>query len=166
MGGLMKDIKGYEKLYAVTEDGQVYSYSSQKFISQHNFRNGYLYVDLYKNGKKKKFRVHRLVADAYVPNPSNLPQVNHINENKSDNVVSNLEWVSCKENINYGDANTRRSKTMSVPIYCKELHRIFPSATVASQELGISRTNISLCLNKRRNTCGGYHWSYCKERIA
>ena len=75
----MKDIKGYEGLYAVTSCGRVWSYRRNKFLAPATIKSGYNYVNLYKDGKKKFCRVHRLVAEAYIPNPDNLPQVNHKN---------------------------------------------------------------------------------------
>lgn len=86
----MKDIKDYEGLYAVTEDGRIWSYRRKKFLKP-IVVNGYLQVHLYINGVKKVFYVHRLVALAYLPNPNNFPQVNHRDENKQNNDVSNLE---------------------------------------------------------------------------
>lgn len=94
----MKDIKGYEGLYAVDEVGNVFSYRTNKFLSQANC-NGYKYVNLCKNKKKKFTSIHRLVAEAFVPNPNNLPIIHHIDGNRSNNHVSNLQWCTQKENV-------------------------------------------------------------------
>ena len=99
----MKPINGYENLYAVDEHGNVYSLvttaSRRKGVLKPHPKNGYLAVNLYKDGKVKHFYIHRLVAEAFIPNPENLPCVNHINANKQDNAVGNLEWCTQSENI-------------------------------------------------------------------
>ena len=158
----MKDIKGYEGLYAVTTDGQVWSYRSNKFLTPYNVV-GYHYVDLRKKGHRKQFRVHRLVAEAYIPNPENKPQINHKDENKINNHVSNLEWVTAKENVNYGTHNERMAKTRSKAVYCEELDRVFESQKEAAAELGLYGGNISSCCNGRIKTSGGYHWRFATQ---
>ena len=112
----IKDIKGYEGLYGVTEDGKVYSYTSKKFLKRTLDIEGYEQVILYKNKHRKTYKVHRLVALAYIPNPNNFPQVNHRDENKTNNNVSNLEWCTAKYNSNYGTRTERIiSKTKGKP---------------------------------------------------
>ena len=108
----MKDVKGYEGQYAITSCGKVWSYKSKKFLAVDYDDKGYARVEIWKNGKRKKCRVHRLVAEAYIPNPENKPQVNHLNEVKTANYVSNLVWATAEENINYGTHNERVSKSM------------------------------------------------------
>lgn len=82
---------------------------------------------LYKNGSGKNYYIHRLVAEAYINNPYELPQVNHKDENKSHNYINNLEWITHKENCNYGTHNERAGIAHRKPIYCIELDRIFDS---------------------------------------
>ena len=108
----MQDIKGYEGIYAVTEDGQVWSYRRKKFLKPYDTGRGYKKVDLYLKGKREKRYIHRLVAEAFIPNPENKPQVNHKDENKDNNSVGNLEWMTSKENNNYGTAKQRRKETL------------------------------------------------------
>lgn len=96
----MKDIEGYEGLYAITSCGQVWSYHSRRFIKQRLDRCGYLRVQLVKNGKRKNKTVHRLVAEAFIPNAENKPQASHKDECKTHNWVNNLEWATSKENNN------------------------------------------------------------------
>lgn len=103
----MKDILDYEGLYAITSCGKVWSYRSQKFLKPKIKKNGYLEVDLRKNGSHKFCLVHRLVAEAYINNPFNLAEVNHKDEIKAHNWINNLEWVSHKDNCNYGTRNER-----------------------------------------------------------
>lgn len=99
---LIKDIKGYEDLYAITTFGRVWSYKNQKFLRPGLDKDGYQLVNLCVNYKKRTFKVHRLVAEAFIPNPDGKPQVNHKDEVKTNNSVSNLEWATIKENVNHG----------------------------------------------------------------
>lgn len=102
MAELWKDIVGYEGLYQVSNLGRIRSFYKRrndveflKFADNH----GYKTITLHKDGRQKTFRVHRLVAVAFLPNESDKPQINHINGNKSDNRASNLEWCSQSENM-------------------------------------------------------------------
>lgn len=155
----MKDIKGYEGQYAITEEGQVWSYKRKIFLKPCLTR-GYLWVGLCKNGITKKFKIHRLVAEAFIPNPENKPEVNHKDENKQNNCVSNLEWMTTKENINYGTRNKRVAVKNSKPVLCVELNKIFESQTVAAQELNLHRESINACCNGKAKTTGGYHFTF------
>ena len=154
----MKDIRNYENMYAVTEDGRVWSYKSNKFLKQTLLNRGYLQVELYNNGVGKKFLIHRLVAEAYLPNPDNLPQVNHKDENKQNNSVENLEWCTEKENDNYGNRNKNIARANATAVRCVELDRIFESISEAARELNLCKSNICRCLKKHSRTTGGYHW--------
>ena len=161
----MKDIQGYEGLYAVTSCGKVWSYRSQRFLKLYD-SGGYLKVGLYKDGKKEQFRVHRLVAQAYIPNPLGLPQVNHINEIKTENHVNNLEWVTSKDNINHG-TRIERAKVNGLgrhpkKVYCVELDKYFPTITSAAKEFGIHKQGISDCLRGKQKTAGKCHWEYAE----
>ena len=100
----MKDIKGFEGLYAITRDGKVWSHKYKKFMMPHKFRDKVWYysISLWKNRVGSNFKIHRLVAQAYIPNPQNLAEVNHKNGIKNDNRVENLEWMSRKDNLAYG----------------------------------------------------------------
>lgn len=95
----MKDIKGYEGLYAITSCGKVWSYRAKKFMKPPLNWKGYLKVNLNKDGKIKNFAVHRLVAQAYIPNPDNLETVDHIDGVKTHNWVNNLQWLSRGDNV-------------------------------------------------------------------
>lgn len=103
----MVDIKGYEGQYAITKDGQVWSHKRKKFLSIIIDSWGYGKVNLSKKGKVKAHKIHRLVAEAYIPNPNNLRDVNHLDENKLNNSINNLCWCSHKDNCNYGTRNQR-----------------------------------------------------------
>ena len=106
----MRDVKGYEGLYAITSCGKVWSYRRKKFLTQIPDKDGYMKVNLYKDDKMKTFLVHRLVAIAYIPNSDNLPEVNHKNEIKNRNYVNNLEWCNHGYNINYGERNRKAAE--------------------------------------------------------
>ena len=159
----MIDIKGYEGLYAITEDGQVWGYKRKRFLKPIINKDGYLYVNLSKNGKYKSYRIHKLVAEAFIPNPNNLPQVGHKDEIRNNNEIYNLYWTNQKDNNNYGLHNERSAKAREKAIYCIELDKVFSSQKEAAKELNLSAGNICSCLKGRNNTCGGYHWEYKKE---
>lgn len=160
----MKDVVGYEGLYAITSCGKVWSYKSNKFLKPGVSQDGYLRVGLSKNGKLKTIEIHKLVAQAYIPNPENKPQVNHKDEDKTHNYVGNLEWITSKENMNYGTRNERFSekrKTYSNKkrkVYCVELDREFESISQAARETGANASKICMVCQGKRKVCGGYHW--------
>ena len=160
----MKDIKDYEGEYAITRDGKVWSYKRNKFLKP-ILENGYHKVNLCKDGKYKAFRIHRLVAEAFIPNPKGLPQVNHKDENKSNNCVENLEWCDAKYNMNYGTRTKRAAEKLSKPVYCEELDRVFDGARQAGRELGLDPSSILKCCKGRYKTAGEYHWRYAKMSV-
>lgn len=94
---LAREIPGYEQ-YLVTTWGRVYNTETKQFLKPYLHHKGYLRVDLYKGNERRHFKVHRLVAAAFIPNPEGKPQVNHIDGNKQNNSITNLEWVTNKEN--------------------------------------------------------------------
>lgn len=113
---IWRPIDGYEG-YAVSNLGRVKSFNynhtgNEKIMKPQNNGNGYLRVELWKDGKQKFFLVHRLVAAAFIPKPMGLFEINHRDENKTNNVVSNLEWVSRWDNMHYGTRTERTSKTV------------------------------------------------------
>ena len=157
----MKDVVGYERLYAVTSCGKVWSYKRKKFLKPRDNGHGYLYVCLCKDGQRKWCRVHRLVAQTYLPNPENLPQVNHKDENKSNNCLQNLEWCDAKYNINYGNCITKFSNSKKIPILQYTLDgeflREWPSATDVGKEV---KGHICDCAKGKLKTAYGYIWRY------
>lgn len=113
----MLDIPGYEGLYAITEDGQVWSHYRKKFIAWHNTKLGYKEALLSKKGVRKHYQVHRLVMMTYKPIEDMYKyDVNHLDEDKGNNHISNLEWISHKDNCNYGT----RNKKISDAAYIRE----------------------------------------------
>lgn len=125
MEEIWKDIRDYEGLYQVSNLGNVrslrYNHTEKiKLLKQGVNKKGYKYVRLFKNGKGKTHIVHRLVAMSFIPNPNNLPIVNHIDECKSNNMVSNLEWCTLVYNNAYGTRNKRISKSLKGKTHSKE----------------------------------------------
>lgn len=112
MKEIFKDIPNYEGLYQVSNLGNVYSVRKKICLKPFNVCGGYKRVTLCSYGVYKHILVHRLVAQAFIDNPNNLPQINHKDENKSNNCVSNLEWCTAKENSNYGTRIKRFSEKM------------------------------------------------------
>lgn len=152
----MRDIKGYEGIYAITSCGKVYSYRRKKFLKIQKQKTGYLMVILQKDRKIKNCYVHRLVAEVYLPNPNNYSDVTHKNKDKTKNYVNNLEWCTHSYNLNYGTRIPHRYKA----VYCVELNKTFNSLKEAAQAFSLSYTNLSSCLNGRLKTFAGYHWKY------
>ena len=172
-------IEGYENLYEVSNLGRVRRIESfvnckagskrkvsGKILKPRTNTCGYLMVRLSKNGIWRDFLLHRLVSAAFIPNPNNLPQVNHLSEDKLNNSVENLEWCSAKENTNYGTRNKRISEKRKKAIYCQELDEIFSSAGDAAEQLGLKRSNIGCALCGRSKTAGGYHFEYLEIKTA
>ena len=159
----MKDIKGYEGLYAITSCGKVWSYRRGRFLKSTFDSSGYLQVSLHKNGKRTCYKVHRLVAKAYLPNPENKPQINHKDENKTHNYINNLEWCDSTYNNNYGTRNERAGRTRGKTVICVETNIIYYSPAEVKQTLGIDASGIHKCCKGKRHTAGGYHWRYDNE---
>ena len=117
----MKDIPGWENLYACTTDGKIWSYRSNKFLKPSKNKKGYLHVIFTKDDKRYDYRVHRLVAMTYIDNPKNKEQVNHIDGDKLNNYLSNLEWVTPEENIEHAkNHNLFKVTCKTPPIRTKE----------------------------------------------
>ena len=105
---MIKPIIGYENLYKINNYGEVLSLRSNKILKPNNNGIGYFIIQLCKNGKRKNYLIHRLVAEHFLDNPNNLPEVNHKDEDKSNNFVNNLEWCKHKYNMNYKQLQKRQ----------------------------------------------------------
>lgn len=174
---MWKDVIGYEGLYQVSDEGQVRSYGKYiqvrpnctiyregKILWPEVCKNGYLRVQLYKDNSRNHKLIHRLVAEAFIPNPNNLETVNHKNENKQDNSIDNLEWMSAVDNIRYGTGIQRKSSSKKRPVKQLslegELIRVWDSARDAEAELGIKNSSICSCCRGKQKTAGNFKWEY------
>ncbi len=175
---IWKDIKGYEGLYQVSNFGNVRSVKRNIVLSAGTRCDGRKYVTLCKNGKCKTFKIHRLVAIAFIPNLNNYKEVNHKDENPSNNYVGNLEWCDRNYNQHYGTciermANSMKGKftgsksVLSKPLYQFDLNgefiREWESIYEVKRKLGINPYNISSCCNNKRKSAGGFIWKRKKE---
>lgn len=173
----MKDIPGYEGKYAITDDGQVYSFLSSKFLKPRQDNKGYLKVDLYNNGEQKTYKIHQLVALAYnLPNPENKTSIDHKDRNKLNNHISNLRWATQSEqnyNKNPSEANKQlclqNAKKVSKPVEQRDKnnHKIliatYPSSCAAAEALfGDTSKNslINRCANGNKTSAYGYWWCF------
>lgn len=170
MKEIWRDIEGYEGLYQVSNLGNVkslnYNRTGKERILKATKDNGYLSVCLYKDGIKKSYKVHRIIALAFLPNPDNLPQVNHKDEDKTNNRVDNLEWCNSKYNNNYGTRNKRSGESQtnhpkfSKQVLCVETGVIYPSTRQVERKLGFANSNISAACNGKYKRAYGFHWRY------
>ena len=170
MKEIWKPIKDFEEKYAISNYGKIKNIKTNKILKEKKNKRGYLYIGLFKNKKQYAFRINRLVAQAFIPNPNNYPQVNHKDENKLNNCVNNLEWCTAKYNANYGNRNKKlKGYFPSVKIIQYDLQNNFikewESMKIASKKLNICRTNISECCRNLRKTAGGYIWKYESSTI-
>lgn len=186
---IWKIIDGFED-YQISNYGRVKSLNynktkQERILKQATITNGYQQVNLYKDGKQKCFIVHRLVANAFIDNPNNYAEVNHKDECKTNNHVSNLEWCDRKYNCNFGTRNKKVSKALigkysgeNNPMYGKlgkehpnakqviqltlngDYIKLWDSMHDIERELGYSHGNIGKCCKGKQKTSNGYKWAY------
>lgn len=164
---IYKPIQGFPN-YQVSNLGNIksinYRHTNKEKVLNPSLRNSYYSVQLYNENGLKRCNIHRLVAEAFIPNPNNLLQVNHKDENKLNNCVGNLEWCSSKYNCNYGERNEKIGNRVKKKItqYSKkgEIMKEWSSLTDASKTLNISKSDISLCCRGKLKSAGGYKWEY------
>ena len=190
---IFRDIKGFENFYQISNYGRIKSLEridksnhlvKEKILKLKTDKYGYLQAALCKDGKMKHIAVHRLVAMAFIPNPNNYPQCNHIDENKKNNYVQNLEWCTVKYNINFGTRNERTAQALkgrivsektrkkigevhSKPVLqldkkTEEIIAEFPSTYEVERKLGFCHNSISQCCLKKPhyNTAYGFKWRF------
>lgn len=174
MEEIWKDVVGYEGLYQVSNKGRVKSLSRHREVGWANYiskeriikpathRQGYKYVCLHKNGNKKIFKIHRLVAIAFIPNPNGFNCINHKDENPSNNNLENLEWCNHSYNNRYGMRCEKFRKSMGKVVlqFTKngDFLKEWICMRVAQRETGIR--NIDVVCRGERKTAGGYIWKY------
>lgn len=186
MEEVWKAIKGYEGLYEVSSYGRVRSLDhlieqphprnpayTLRYIQKGKIKNlrhhqaGYWVVDLYKGNLSETKTVHRMVAEAFIPNPDNLPEVNHIDENKENSRVDNLEWCTRKQNVNHGTGCERMGRKHWTPCIQMTMDGQFVKRwecmQKAADELGLFMTRISACCRGRAKSHGGFRWRYPDE---
>lgn len=187
MERVWKDIVGYNGKYKISNDGLVKStVGNEKILKPFTTEKGYLKIRLSKKGKEKNYRIHRLVAEAFIPNPNNYPQVNHKDECKTNNTVwinedgsidqekSNLEWCTNEYNVNYGTHNQRISNSLTNGKRSKQVYQysldgkiinIWSSAAECERIDNFKSSAVSACCRNKFNIEGnniykGYRWSY------
>lgn len=154
-------IKGFES-YSVDTQGNVYNRNGKKLLPSVS-NNGYLRVSLSNETvKHKRFLVHRLVAEAFIPNPENKAQVNHKDHDRTNNSVDNLEWTTPLENLNYSSVIEKASVANQKKIRCITTGVVYDSFKAVEEGIGLSHSNLVACCNGRRKTCGGLKWEYLK----
>ena len=170
-----RDIKGYEGLYQVSNLGRFKSLprytrngscKQEKILKLAFDKDGYMVINLHKDGKQKSYRTHRLVAQAFIDNPNNLPEINHKDEVKTNNNVDNLEWCDSKYNHNYGTwREKRRGKNNygARKVICITTGKIFDTIREAAKFYNLKPNNINMCLKGKSKTAGGYSWKYFEE---
>ena len=162
---IWKPIKGFEGLYEVSNFGRVKSvgYNKSKILKPHKLDGGYFQVCLYKNKQPSHYLIHRLVAEAFIPNPDNFPCVNHKGENPSKNYVWQLEWCTYQYNNTFGNRISSAAKSRYKPIIQLSLNGEIINefeSIISIKEIGLNYKNISSVCKGKRKTANGYIWKY------
>lgn len=166
-----KPIEGYEGMYEVSNKGKIKSlardYNNRtlhdRIMKQYVGKTGYFCIRLCKNGKTKLFKVHRLIAEAFIDNPNKLPFINHLDGNKLNNSISNLEWCSPSRNIKhaYLTGLRRTQSVFQLDVEGKVL-KMWGSISEASEKTGVDISKICSCCRGGQKTAGGYVWKYAE----
>ena len=168
MKEIWKDIQGYEGIYQVSNLGNVKSLDrlstngrrlKGKLLAK-TASKGYVKVTLTNKNMSDNRDIHRLVAEAFIPNPDNKPQVNHIDEDKTNNTVDNLEWCTAKENINHGTCRIRSAAKQSISIVCITNRKEYESIADAARDLNLNIGTISKIINGKMKQTKGFTFKY------
>lgn len=177
---IWKDIPNYESVYKINNYGIIKNKKTNRIKKTHINNSGYERVVLSKNGEDKNYSVHRLVAQAFIPNPNNFSQVNHKDENKANNSVDNLEWCTPSYNCRYGNRIKKIAEKTKITHKGKHYsprtefqkgrnakkiinittNKIYNSMQEAYKETNVPTSNISMCCQKKIKQAGGYIWRY------
>ena len=161
----MKEIwKKYKGNYVVSNLGNIKNIKTNRILKLRKSHRGYLKTNISVNGETETIFIHRIIAQAFIPNPNNLPQVNHKDECKTNNCVDNLEWCTAKYNMNYGTITERRISKRRKIVYQYDLNdnliNQFKSNREASRILNINSGAISRVCNGKRKTYKGFIYKY------
>ena len=152
--------------YSVSDDGQVRNDKTNRILSQ-STQQDYKHVTLSIDGKQKRMRVHRLVAEVFLDNPQNKPYVNHKDGNRGNNSVENLEWATPAENTQHAVLTGLFVSGVAKPVnqysLDGQLMMTFPSATEASRQTGTAQEKITMCCKRQRETANDYQWRYVND---
>lgn len=177
MKEIWKDVLEFKGIYQVSNIGRVRSldrdvkaktgrikHTRGKILAISHFPNGYCYVNFCVKGIGTSQILHRLVAKAFIPNPNNKAEVNHKDEDINNNIIDNLEWLTSKENANYGTRNKRVSEKLSIKVVQLtknlELIRIYDSCTKAGNTIGVGEECVIRVCKGKQHTSKGYKWMY------
>lgn len=163
---MIKEIPEFNGNYFVSDEGSVFNKNMKEMKVSENPKTGYCQVFLHKNKKLVSRGLHRLVAEAFIPNPDHLCEVNHIDGNKTNNSVHNLEWTTRSRNIKHAyETGLRKTTSVSAFLPTGEYIETFRSVAEAAQFCGVSyNAGISRCLTGRAETAHGFKWRYA-ERV-
>ena len=158
---MWKTVKNYDK-YEVNENGEIRNKRTKKLLKPETDKKwGYLRVSLYITKKQAKHElVHRIVANTFIPNPYNLKEVNHKDENKRNNCVNNLEWCTPQENCIHS-----KGKPVTMIYTNKQYGKTYRCISDAERETGIDNASIIRCCKGKQKSAGGYIWRYAKKEV-
>lgn len=182
---IWRSVVGADKGYEISNKGRIRSWKDPtsferniwldepRILIPQNHRLGYIYVNLQVNGRSKKFYIHRMVAEAFIPNPDNLPEVNHDNGNKEDCSVENLYWATRAENMEHArrtglwkpeETIQKALAAWETPIYCYEKDCIYACGEDAARDIGASKSLITNTCKGKIHNARGYHLCYAEEK--
>lgn len=163
-----KFLKGFDNEYIISDCGDIYSLKTNKMLTnKYKTHDGYRVITLSHKNKYKPYRIHRLVAKTFIDNPNNFPEINHKDENKSNNHVSNLEWCDRRYNALYSNNIEKMNKSTRKKVVQldkeENLIREYISVNEAGRKTGVNFKNISSCCLGHRKTAGGYIWKFSND---